>query len=141
MYSMIRGTNRTGGFIRIGVSDLEGKRFCIFVPRGRRDKRGWTTMAKKLKHVLGFFGKKPEKQKGKAVEKVVMGGSYATMVRKPLTGNSNVTTVKVKKEESEGLIKKLKHCVVASWRDGSGGKMILRSGGNSGQSCGTSKVT
>ena len=141
MYSMIRGTNRTGGFIRIGVSDLEGKRFCIFVPRGRRDKRGWTTMAKKLKHVLGFFGKKPEKQKGKAVEKVVMGGSYVTMVRKPLTGNSNVTTVKVKKEESEGLIKKLKHCVVASWRDGSGGKMILRSGGNSGQSCGTSKVT
>ncbi|RVX18324.1 hypothetical protein CK203_006587 [Vitis vinifera] len=79
-------------------------------------------MAEKLKQVLGFFGKKPEKQKGKAVEKVVMGGSYATMVRKPWTGNSNVVAVKVKKEESEGLIKKLKHCVVASWRDGSGGE-------------------
>ena len=63
----------------------------------------------------------PEKQKGKAVEKVVMGGSYVTMVRKPLTGNSNVVAVKVKKEESEGLIKKLKNCVVASWKDGSGG--------------------
>ena len=30
--------------------------------------------------------------------------------------------MKVKKEESEGLLQKLKHCVVASWRDGSGGE-------------------
>ncbi|RVX05752.1 Uncharacterized protein CK203_023776 [Vitis vinifera] len=42
-----------GGFIRLGVSDVEGKRFCIFVPRGRRDKRGWTIMAEKLKQVKG----------------------------------------------------------------------------------------
>ncbi|RVX02242.1 hypothetical protein CK203_028314 [Vitis vinifera] len=62
-----------------GVSDVEGKRFCIFVPRGRRDKKGWTIMAEKLKQVLGFFGKNPEKYKGKVVEKVAMGGSYATM--------------------------------------------------------------
>ncbi|RVW38776.1 Zinc finger CCCH domain-containing protein 24 [Vitis vinifera] len=122
VYSMTRGTNRAGGFIRLGVSDIEGKGFCIFVPRGRRDKRGWTTMAEKLNQVLGFFGKNPENQKGKAVEKVAMGRSYATMVKKPLSGNSNVVAVKVKKEESEGLLRKLKHCVVASWRDGSGGE-------------------
>ncbi|RVW46137.1 hypothetical protein CK203_076157 [Vitis vinifera] len=79
LYSMIRGTNRARGFIRLGVSDVEGKRFCIFVPRGRRDKKGWTIMAEKLKQVLGFFGKNPEKYKGKVVEKVAMGGSYATM--------------------------------------------------------------
>ena len=121
VYSMTRGTNRAGGFIRLGVSDVEGKRFCIFVPRGRRDKRGWTIMAEKLKQVLGFFGKNPEKHKGKVVEKVAMGGSYATMVRKSPTGNSNAVAVKVKKEEAEGLKKKLKHCVVASWRDGLGG--------------------
>ena len=122
VYSMTRGTNRAGGFIRLGVSDIEGKRFCIFVSRGHRDKRGWTTMAEKLNQVLGFFGKNPENQKGKAVEKVAMGRSYATMVGKSLSGNSNVVAVKVEKEESEGLIQKLKHCVVASWRDGSGGE-------------------
>ena len=48
VYSMTRGTNRAGGFIRQGVSDIEGKRYCIFIPRGRRDKRGWMTMAEKL---------------------------------------------------------------------------------------------
>ena len=120
-YSMIRGTNRAGGFIRLGVSDVEGKRFCIFVPRGRRDKKGWTTMAEKLKQVLGFFGKNPERYKGKVVEKVTMGGSYATMVRKSPTGNLNAVAIKVNKEESEVLKRKLKNCVVASWRDGSGG--------------------
>ncbi|RVX11525.1 hypothetical protein CK203_015983 [Vitis vinifera] len=122
VYSMTRGTNRAGGFIQLGVSDIEGKRFYIFVPRGRRDKRGWTTMVEKLNQVLGFFGKNPENQKGKVVEKVAMGRSYATMVGKSLSGNSNVVAVKVKKEESKGLIQKLKHCVVASWRDGSGGE-------------------
>ena len=48
MYSMSRGINKAGGFIRLGVSDLERKRFCIFIPRGRRDKMGWMTMAEKL---------------------------------------------------------------------------------------------
>ena len=40
LYSLARGFNRAGGFLRLGVMDLERKRFCIFLPRGRRDKRG-----------------------------------------------------------------------------------------------------
>ncbi|RVW31713.1 hypothetical protein CK203_095301 [Vitis vinifera] len=51
-------------------------------------------MAEKLKQVLGFFGKNPERYKGKVVEKVTMGGSYATMVRKSPTGNPNVVAIK-----------------------------------------------
>ncbi|RVW77788.1 hypothetical protein CK203_063774 [Vitis vinifera] len=35
-----------GGFLRLGVADLERKTFCIFLPRGRRDKRGWMAMGK-----------------------------------------------------------------------------------------------
>ena len=101
VYSMTRGTNRAGGFIQLGVSDIEGKRFCIFVPRGRRDKRGWTTMVEKLNQVLGFFGKNPENQKGKVVEKVDMGGSSATMVRKPPSGSLNAVAVKVKKKRNQ----------------------------------------
>ncbi|RVW42531.1 hypothetical protein CK203_106638 [Vitis vinifera] len=56
-----------------GVSDVEGKRFCIFVQEAvgiRRGGRSW----RRIKQVLGFFGKNPEKYKGKVVEKVAMGG-------------------------------------------------------------------
>ena len=64
MYSMSRGINKAGGFIRLGVSDLERKRFCIFIPRGRRDKRGWMTMAEKLNQMVGSFGnQKPRKER------------------------------------------------------------------------------
>ena len=129
VYSMTRGTNRAGGFIRLGVSDVEGRRFCIFVPRGRRDKKGWTIMAENLKQVLGFFGKNPETYKGKGVEKVAMGGPYAAMVRKSPTGKPNAAAIKVKKEETKVLKRKLKYCVVASWRDGSGGEEDIKKWG------------
>ncbi|RVW15113.1 hypothetical protein CK203_083357 [Vitis vinifera] len=39
-YSLTRGFNRAGGFLRLGVVDLERKRFCIFTPKSRGDKRG-----------------------------------------------------------------------------------------------------
>ena len=51
------------------------------------------------------------------------------MVKRPLSGSPNVIAVKVKKEESIGLLHKLKHCVVASWRDGSGGEDDLEKSG------------
>ena len=37
LYSMTRGINRAGGFIRLGVSDLERKRFCIFIEGTKGD--------------------------------------------------------------------------------------------------------
>ena len=52
-YSLTRGFNRAGGFLRLGVVDLERKRFCIFTPRSRGDKRGWATMAKKIHQMEG----------------------------------------------------------------------------------------
>ena len=74
-------------------------------------------MAEKLNQMVGLLGKKPENQEGKTMEKAVVGRSYATMVKRTLSGNPNVIVVKVKKEESIGLLQKLNHCVVASWRD------------------------
>ena len=104
MYSMTRGINRAGGFIRLGVSDLERKRFCIFILRGSRDKRGWMTMAEKLNQMVGFLGRKPKNQEGKVVKKAVVGRSYATIAKRPLSGNPNVIAVKMKREESIGLL-------------------------------------
>ena len=54
-FFMSRGINNAGEYIRLGVSDLERKHFCIFVPRGRKEKRGWMTMADKIKEVIGAF--------------------------------------------------------------------------------------
>ncbi|RVW82486.1 hypothetical protein CK203_046243 [Vitis vinifera] len=42
--------------------------------------------------------------------------SYATIAKRALLGNPNAIAVKVKREESMGLLKKLEHCVVASRR-------------------------
>ncbi|RVW77395.1 hypothetical protein CK203_048086 [Vitis vinifera] len=75
--------NRAGGFIRLGVSDIEGR----------------------------------ENQKGKAVEKAVVGRSYATMVTRTLSGNPNVIAVK-----GEDDLEKLGQFWAKSWdlksRDG-----------------------
>ncbi|RVX13298.1 hypothetical protein CK203_018004 [Vitis vinifera] len=51
-FSMSRGINNAGEYIRLGVYDLGRKHFCIFVPRGRKEKRGWMTMADKIKEVI-----------------------------------------------------------------------------------------
>ena len=48
--------------------------------------------------------------------------------------------MKVKREESIGLLKKLEHCVVASWKDNSGGEDDLEKLGSFGQSRGSLKV-
>ena len=79
-------------------------------------------MAEKLNQMVGFLGRKSENQEGKAMEKAVVGRSYATIAKRSLSGNPNVIVVKAKREESIGLLKKLEHCVVASWKDSSGGE-------------------
>ena len=128
MYTMTRGINRAGGFIRLGVSDLERKRFCIFIPRGRRDKRGWTIMAEKLHQLVGILGRKPENQEVKAMGKAVVGRSYATIAKWPLSGKPNAIVVKAKREETIGLLQKLECCVVASWKNSSGGEDLEKLG-------------
>ena len=61
-------------------------------------------MAEKLNQMVGFLGKKPNNQEGKAVEKAVGGRSYATIAKQSLSGNPNAIVVKVKREESIGLL-------------------------------------
>ena len=58
LYSMTRGIIRVGRFIRLRVTDLERKSFCIFILRGRGDKRGWVIMAEKLHQLVGVLGRK-----------------------------------------------------------------------------------
>ena len=39
-YLMVRDQNKGGLFIWLGVTDLENKRFNIYIPKGRGDKSG-----------------------------------------------------------------------------------------------------
>ena len=127
LYSMTREINRAGGFIQLGVSDLERKRFCIFIPRGRGDKRGWMIMAKKLHQLVGALGRKPKNQEVRAMGKAIVGRSYVTVAKRPPWGNPNLIAVKAKREETLGFLQKLEHCVVVSWKASSGGEEDLES--------------
>ncbi|RVW45179.1 putative ribonuclease H protein [Vitis vinifera] len=46
-----RATPLAGGFLRLGAADQERKTFYIFLPRGRRDKRGWLAMAEMIRQM------------------------------------------------------------------------------------------
>ncbi|RVW50076.1 hypothetical protein CK203_106843 [Vitis vinifera] len=128
------GSGRTGSNIFYvtrnkqsgGVYPARGHRsreetFLHLHPERQKGKRGWMTMAEKLKEVIGSFVSKSETQEGKAMGKIVGGSSYATIAKRALLGNPNVIVVKVKSEKSMGLLKKLEHCVVASRKDNLGG--------------------
>ncbi|RVW38810.1 hypothetical protein CK203_074155 [Vitis vinifera] len=48
LYSLVREANRAGSFIRLGVTDLEKRRFGICIPKGKGEKGGWVSMVESL---------------------------------------------------------------------------------------------
>ena len=50
-FSLVRGENKGGCFLRLGVVDREKKRFSIFIPKGRGAKRGWALLVEALREV------------------------------------------------------------------------------------------
>ena len=61
-YSLSRDYNRGGCFLRLGVADLERKRFSVFIPKGRGAKGGWASMVETLRR-LGCEEGSPKMQK------------------------------------------------------------------------------
>ena len=125
LYSLMRGINRAGWFLRLGVVDLERKRFSIFIPRGRGDKEGWVTMAEKLHQMEGAIGRKAIKQEARVVRKSALESSYAEVVKRPSWRITNSIRAKVKREETLGNLQKLEHYIVASWKSRTTGKEDL----------------
>ena len=60
LYTLARGFNRAGVYLRLGVVGLERKRFCIFLPRGRRGKRGWTAMVEMVRQMEEMASRRTE---------------------------------------------------------------------------------
>ena len=115
-YTLARGFNRAGGFLRLGVVDLERKRFCIFIPRGRRDKRGWMTMAEMIRQMEELAGRRTDLQEVRAGGKATPAKSYVEAVMSTNRKDSNAIKMKITREEIAGNLQKLEHCLVASWK-------------------------
>ena len=71
-------------------------------------------MAEKLHQLVGGLGRKSNNQEARPVGKSVVESSYATVVKRPIWGNTNSIAMKVKREETLGNLQKLEHCLVAS---------------------------
>ena len=76
IYSLVREANRVGSFIRLGVTDLEKRRFGICIPKGKGEKGGWVSMVESLLRV-GF--RREEKEVDRGVR--VSGRSYVEVAR------------------------------------------------------------
>ena len=92
-YSLVRDVNRAGCFIRLGVVDLEMKRYSIFIPKGRGERGGWVSMAEMLRNMGVNIGRKVNKQEERAMVKPCMERSYAEVVKRPRSRDRNTVRV------------------------------------------------
>ena len=118
-FSLVHVTNRAGCFLRLGVVDLELKRYSICIPKSKGDKGGWTAMVEAL-HQMDFkFGKKEQQEEvralGRSRSDMVKGRSFADMVKGWGNKGSNVIRVEVEREELSRNISRLEHCLIGSW--------------------------
>ena len=69
---MVQDQNKGGLFIRLGVTNLENKRFSIYIPKGNGVKSGWVLMAEMLRR-LGCYVRGELTKKGHDVVEVING--------------------------------------------------------------------
>ncbi|RVW80279.1 Uridine kinase-like protein 1, chloroplastic [Vitis vinifera] len=115
MYSLSHDYNRGGCFLRLGVADLEGKRFRVFIPRGRVERGGWASMANTLRS-LGCAESCPNNQKADVSRTKPNMGSL--MWRRPKwqrKRREQQHRVDVSTEEVGRNLSKLGHCIVGTW--------------------------
>ncbi|RVW44704.1 hypothetical protein CK203_081810 [Vitis vinifera] len=109
-YSLVRETNRAGSFIRLGVTDMEKRRFGICIPKGKGEKGGWASMVESLLWV-GF--RREEKVVVQGVG--VSGRSYLEVVRGSESKNTSRARIEIEEEEIRNNVSRLKQCLIAKW--------------------------
>ncbi|RVX00958.1 hypothetical protein CK203_022795 [Vitis vinifera] len=110
LYSLVREANRAGSFIRLGVTDMEKRRFGICIPKGKGEKGGWVSMVESLLWV-GF------RREEEVVDQGVgdFGRSYLEVVRGSESRNTLRARIEIKEEEIRNNVSRLKQCLIAKW--------------------------
>ncbi|RVW55174.1 hypothetical protein CK203_066944 [Vitis vinifera] len=67
-FTLARGFNRAGGFLRLGLW-IWNEKFSASLTRGRRNKRGWTAMAEMIRQMEELAGRRMELQEVRANRK------------------------------------------------------------------------
>ena len=115
MYSLSRDYNRGGCFLRLGVVDLEGKRFSVYIPRGKGEKGGWASMADTLRS-LGCEESCPKNQKAVVSRtKPNMVKSFVEATKVAKEKERAAARVDITTEEVGRNLSKLGHCIVGTW--------------------------
>ena len=118
-FSLVRVTNRAGCFLRLGVVDVELKRYSICIPKGKGDKGGWTAMVEAFRQMDITFGKKVQQEEvralGRSRPEMVKGRSFADTMKGWGNKGSNIIRVEVGWEELSRNISRLEHCLIGSW--------------------------
>ena len=80
-FSLVRGENKGGWFLRLGVIDRAKNRFSIFVPKGRGAKGGWVLLAEALREMESSPGGQARRGQGQILDthvgKTLCGGGQA----------------------------------------------------------------
>lgn len=117
---MVCDQNKGGLFIRLGVTDLENKRFSIYIPKGNGDKSGWVLMAEMLRRLGCYVKEESLQKKGATLLRSSMGKTYAEAAVQSKEKEIVVVRVELCKRELSRNMEKLVHCLVGSWNPSSG---------------------
>ncbi|RVW17081.1 hypothetical protein CK203_076002 [Vitis vinifera] len=115
-FSLVRGENKGGCFLRLGVIDRAKKRFSIFVPKGRGAKGGWILLAEALREMESSPGGQADKRTRTNLDTHV-GKSFAEVVKQKCSTGDEVVRVKVDKSYKANL-EKLNHALSVAGTQG-----------------------
>ena len=114
-YSLSRDYNRGGCFLRLGVADLERKRFSVFIPKGRGAKGGWASMVEILRRLGCEEGSTKNQKEDEPRSKPNMAKTYVEATNLARGKERTSVRVEVTKEEVGRNLSKLEHCIVGTW--------------------------
>ena len=115
MYPLSRDYNRGGCFLRLGVADLERKRFSVFIPKGRGVKGGWASMVEVLRSLGCEEGNFNNQKEDVSRPKPNMVKTYMEAIKVAKEKERTAVRVDVTKEEVGRNLSKLDHCIVGTW--------------------------
>ncbi|WJZ93090.1 hypothetical protein VitviT2T_012052 [Vitis vinifera] len=114
-FSLTRGENKRGCFLRLGVTDREKKRFSIFVPKGKGTKGGWAFLVEALREMEPVSDGQKRQQDKEKLWCPILGKSFVEVVKQNCRSGEKVVRVKIDNRPSGVRLEKLAHCLVGSW--------------------------